>query len=134
MISDPKYLIGEKIFPAGTIRCMLAVSVGFVLAATLEAKAEGRTISIVSGTYGQSCGALHGNVTREMAHRCNGRTTCEYLPRAPQKGRSTGACRNDFVAEWRCDSAEFHTAALGSAVRWGDTLVLSCVSERGAGK
>ena len=41
---------------------------------------------------------------------------------------------SDFVAEWRCDGADVHTAALGPEVRRGDTLVLSCVSKRGAGK
>lgn len=133
MISVPKYSCGKRAFPGGSIRCMLTVSVICVLVASRETKAEGRTIRIVSGTYGQNCGALHGNVTHDLAHRCDGRTTCEYSPRAPRKGR-VAACSNDFVAEWRCGGAEFHTAALGPAVRWGDTLVLSCASERGAGK
>jgi hypothetical protein len=113
---------------------MLAVSVVLVLATSLEANAQGRTIRIVSGTYGQSCGALHGNVTHDVAHRCDGRMTCEYSPRTTRKGGLAAACRNDFVAEWRCDGDEFHTAALGPDVRLGDTLVLSCLSERGAGK
>jgi hypothetical protein len=46
----------------------------------------------------------------------------------------TVACSSDFVAEWRCDSADFHTAALSPEVGSGDRLVLSCVMERGAGK
>jgi hypothetical protein len=134
MISVPKYSAGKEILPGAGLGCMLALSVVFLLAASLEAKAQGRTISIVSGTYGQNCGGVRGNVTHDVAHRCNGRTTCEYSPRAPRKDRAAVACSNDFVAEWRCDGAEFHTAALGPAVTRGDTLVLSCVGERGAGK
>ncbi|WP_175147795.1 hypothetical protein [Paraburkholderia ultramafica] len=108
---------------------MLAV---FVLAAS--SKAEVRTIQIVSGTYGQNCGAPHGNVTHDVAHQCDGRMTCEYAPRGTHKRRLAMACSSDFVAEWRCDSADFHTAALSPEARSGDTLVLSCVMERGAGK
>jgi hypothetical protein len=108
---------------------MLAI---LVLAASSEAQV--RTIQIVSGTYGQNCGAPHGNVTHDVALQCDGRTTCEYAPQGTRKRRSAVACSSDFIAEWRCDSADFHTAALSPEAGSGDTVVLSCVMERGAGK
>jgi hypothetical protein len=108
---------------------MLAI---FVLAASSQA--EVRTIQIVSGTYGQNCGAPHGNVTHDVALQCDGRTTCEYVPHGTRKRRLAAACSSGFVAEWRCDGADFHTAALSPEARSDDTLVLSCVMERGAGK
>ena len=104
----------------------------FVLA--MNSQAQVRTIQIVAGTYGQNCGAQHGNETRDVARQCNGLTTCEYTPRGTREGRHAAACRKGFVAEWRCDDADFHTAALSPEARTGDTLVLSCVIERGAGK
>jgi hypothetical protein len=111
---------------------MLAV---FVLATNAGAsEGQVRTIQIVSGSYGQNCGAPHGNETRDVARRCDGLMTCEYSPRERLRSRPAAKCRSGFVAEWRCDHADFHTAALSPEARRGDTLVLSCVIERGAGK
>ncbi|WP_233837439.1 hypothetical protein [Paraburkholderia sp. ZP32-5] len=108
----------------------------FVLAANVGA--EQRTITIVSGTYGQNCGAARGNLTRDVARHCNGRESCGYavpgLQAGPHKDSIAGTCRRDFLAEWHCDNAEFHSAALGAGAKSGDTLVLSCVESRGAGK
>jgi hypothetical protein len=60
--------------------------------------------------------------------------TCEYAPRESLRSRAAAKCRSGFVAEWRCDDTDFHTAALSPEAGRGDTLVLSCVIERGAGK
>lgn len=127
----PGYRSDKPALHNGSIRCVSAVLAIFALAA--NAQAEVRTIRIVSGTYGQNCGAPHGNVSHDVARRCDGLTTCEYVPRATPKGR-LAACRSDFVAEWRCDGADFHTAALSPEATPGDTLVMSCVAQRGAGK
>ncbi|TDN67284.1 hypothetical protein B0G77_0539 [Paraburkholderia sp. BL10I2N1] len=43
-------------------------------------------------------------------------------------------CRKDFLVEWLCSDTEFHTAALSPEAGLGNTLVLSCVREAGAGK
>jgi hypothetical protein len=132
MINVPGSRPDKPVLQRAGIRWIPALLAIFVLAASAEA--EVRTIRIVSGTYGQNCGAPHGNVSRDVARHCDGRTTCEYAPRVTRKERPAPACRSDFVAEWRCDGADFHTAALSPGASLGDTLVMSCVVQRGAGK
>ena len=89
------------------------------------------TIAIVSGTYGSNCGAPRGNVTRDLAQHCDGLQTCSYP--VSMVAAQSGGCRNDYLAEWRCGSHEFHTAALAAGAGAGDRLVLSCVPSSGPG-
>jgi hypothetical protein len=35
-------------------------------------------VNIRSATYGGNCGATQGNVTRDLASSCNGKTDCGY--------------------------------------------------------
>jgi hypothetical protein len=122
-----------RAFLSGLVRCVPVIAGIFMLAA--NASAEVRAISIVSGTYGENCGAARGNMTRSIARQCNGRATCAYtVAGGIHKDGVPAACHSDFLAEWHCDNADFHTAALGPGARVGDTLVLSCVESRGAGK
>ncbi|WP_434665969.1 hypothetical protein P5W99_35310 [Paraburkholderia sp. A3BS-1L] len=119
-----------------------------VAANTLK-PAAAPAIAIVSGTWGASCGAPHGNVTRELARRCNGLRTCGYVLDAraihslparvgesltsTRNATAARTCRVDYRARWRCGSREVHDAALGAEASPGDTLVLSCVHEDGPG-
>jgi hypothetical protein len=119
-------------FLSGIVRCIALAFGMFLLAANVGA--EERTITIVSGTYGQNCGAPRGNLTRDVARHCNGRSSCGYAVPGLRKDSVASACRRDFLAEWHCDNAEFHSAALGPGAKSGDTLVLGCVESRGAGK
>ena len=98
------------------------------------AAAQSSTVTIVSGTYGPNCGAPQGNLTADLALRCNGRDTCSYsLPGSiARDGRQ--ACRGSFVAEWRCGQHESHVAMLGAGATPGDELVMTCVRFGGAGK
>ncbi|HEY2020327.1 hypothetical protein [Paraburkholderia sp.] len=119
-------------FRSGIIRWMPLMLCMVLLAANVGA--EQRTIQIVSGTYGANCGAPRGNLTREVARHCNGRSSCGYSVPGLDQGSAASACHGDFLAEWHCDNAEFHSAALAPGATLGDTLVLSCVESRGAGK
>ncbi|EDZ98721.1 hypothetical protein BH160DRAFT_5982 [Burkholderia sp. H160] len=101
---------------------------------SVNADAQMRAITIVSGTYGQNCGAPRGNLTRELARHCNRRETCNYAMPSLHKAGLMMACPSDFQAEWRCDHADFHSAALAPGAKSGDTLVLGCTESRGAGK
>ncbi|OLL32209.1 hypothetical protein BTH42_07080 [Burkholderia sp. SRS-W-2-2016] len=119
-------------FFSGIIRGAL-LSFGILMLAGAAA-ADMRSITIVSGTYGENCGAPHGNLTRDIARRCNGRQTCDYVVPGARKDHATRACPANFLAQWHCDGGSFHDAALSPGARSGDTLVLSCVESRGAGK
>ncbi|SMG51498.1 hypothetical protein [Paraburkholderia susongensis] len=101
---------------------------------TANAAAEMRSITIVSGTYGENCGAPRGNMTHDVARHCNGRASCDYTMPGIYKDGLVSACRSDFLAEWHCDGTDLHSAALSAGAKSGDTLVLSCVESRGAGK
>lgn len=105
-----------------------------MLAALAISSAEAREIKVVSGTFGENCGASRGNATADLARQCDGLQTCRYvLHEAPTHAPSV-RCRTDFRAEWFCTDTEFHTATLGAKAEPGSTLVLSCVEEAGAGK
>ncbi|MGU7768804.1 hypothetical protein ACV229_01295 [Burkholderia sp. MR1-5-21] len=95
--------------------------------------ADARTIDIVSGTYGQNCGARRGNATHDLARRCDGRLTCDYILNRTF-GAGAASCRRGFLAEWRCSNTEFHTAALSAGAKSGDVLVLSCERQDGPGR
>ncbi|CAB3802650.1 hypothetical protein LMG28688_05607 [Paraburkholderia caffeinitolerans] len=140
--------------PAGWILLGTLVFVAFAVwsesvAANTLKPAAAPVIAIVSGTWGANCGAPHGNATRDLARRCDGLRTCGYVLDAramssppsranqalpsPRIATSSGACRVDYRARWRCGSHEVHDAALGATASPGDTLVLSCVHENGPG-
>jgi hypothetical protein len=119
-------------FVSGIVRAALALAAIFMVFAS--AGAQMHAITIVSGTYGGNCGAPHGNLTRELARHCNGRESCDYRMPGVHKGGLTMGCQSDFRAEWHCEHADFHSAALSPGAKSGDTLVLGCVESRGAGK
>lgn len=96
--------------------------------------ARALTVTIVSGTYGPNCGAPPGNLTADLARRCNGRDTCSYPIPANVAQPDRPACRASFVAEWRCGQDEPHLATLATGAMPGDRLVMSCVRYGGAGK
>lgn len=91
-------------------------------------------VTIVSGTYGQNCGAPEGNLTADLVRRCNGRDTCSYPLPSSAALQSEQTCRASFVAQWRCGQDESHFATLGAGARSGDRLVMSCIRYGGAGK
>ncbi|TDN67283.1 hypothetical protein B0G77_0538 [Paraburkholderia sp. BL10I2N1] len=72
--------VNSTIF-TGDIRCVWLILGIITLAACSIAQA--RAIKIVSGTYDQNCGAPRGNATHDLAHQCDGRTTCRYIRRDP---------------------------------------------------
>jgi hypothetical protein len=107
----------------------------FAIAALMaSSSAQAIAIKVVSGTYGQNCGAQRSNATPDLAARCNGKDTCEYRVDRRRILDPTAGCRKDFLAEWRCGKTEFHTAMLSPEAGAGSTLVLSCVRQTGAGK
>ena len=109
----------------------VAVGLGGRLISSAALGGNEASIAIVSGTYGSNCGAPHGNATLDLAQHCNGLRTCNY-PVSVIAAQS-GGCRNDYLAEWRCGSHEFHNAALAAGAGAGDRLVLSCEPSSGPG-
>jgi hypothetical protein len=105
-----------------------------IAALALNSAAQATTIKIVSGTYGQNCGAQRGNATRDLKTQCDNQVTCEYQVDRKSIPDPALGCRKDFLAEWRCDETNVHVAMLSPEAGTGSTLVLGCVSQTGAGK
>ncbi|HEX7913551.1 MAG TPA: hypothetical protein VF534_36475 [Paraburkholderia sp.] len=119
---------------ASVARFCCALIIFGVVSLPTSSDASGRLIAIVSGTYGQNCGAQSGNATHDLASQCNGHETCNFVL-DPQISASTGNhCSKNFVAEWQCDSQESHSAVLGPEAGHDSTLVLTCIESTGAGK
>jgi hypothetical protein len=59
-------------------------------------------LNIRSATYGASCGAPTGNVTRSLANSCNGRANCNYVVDVEQLGDPAPRCGKDFQVEYSC--------------------------------
>ncbi len=130
-----KMFANRPIPPAGLTAVLsgFLVMCGLVVTAA-SSEAPERSIEVLSGTYGSNCGLPQGNVSRDLMSRCDGNQTCSYELADRSRLAQVQRCRPDFVAEWRCGDAEFHTAALASGAKPGDTLVLSCARSTGAGK
>jgi hypothetical protein len=125
------------------VQCMVAnvtrqkaictlLSLAGLFGASVNALAD--PIRIESGTYGENCGAHHGNSTRDLALHCNLADTCRYPVALPAALRTRNACKADFVVEWSCGPGEFYQAVVRSAANYGGILVLTCIPSTGAGK
>ncbi|WP_235442756.1 cupredoxin domain-containing protein [Caballeronia mineralivorans] len=129
--------VNKTIFCPTRKRAVLIRHIGIIFgiaALVANSSAQAVAIKVVSGTYGQNCGAQHGNATPDMETQCDGPDTCEYrIDRRTVRDPAAG-CPKDFLAEWRCGETEFHIAMLSPEVGADDTLVLSCAGAMGAGK
>ncbi|MEM5383515.1 hypothetical protein VSR68_07910 [Paraburkholderia phymatum] len=114
---------------SGLFMCVVIASA----LASMSVQAQ-QQIRIQSGTYGANCGATPGNVTRDLASRCNSHATCRYIVNAKLDLKPHPSCAADFVAEWSCDHREFHRAMLSAGAGNGSSLMITCVPSTGAGK
>lgn len=117
---------------AGIIRGVWVISGVVVLAPSSNTEAQ--TIKIVSGTYGQNCGAQRGNATDDLAAHCDNRDACGYRIDKTAIGDPAVGCQKDFLAEWQCSDTEFHAAVISPEAGTGSTIVLSCIRQTGPGK
>jgi hypothetical protein len=87
---------------------------------------DGGGISVISGTYGRSCGVREGNVTRDLATACNGRGDCQYTVDVNRLGDPAPNCRKDFVATWQCPDGQRHSTGAPPEAGLGSVVRLSC--------
>ncbi|MHB8741642.1 MAG: hypothetical protein ACYC9L_00820 [Sulfuricaulis sp.] len=85
------------------------------------------TIKLVTGTYGGNCGAKPGNATDQVAHICDGQSTCDYLINPSAPGDIASICNKEFRAEWRCgNSATLYAVSVPASPARGEHLHLTC--------
>lgn len=70
--------------------------------ASLSGPPPAGTIDVLTAAYGASCVKIEGNATGSVRHRCNGRTSCDYVVNVAILGDPAPGCSKDFKVEWRC--------------------------------
>ena len=86
-----------------------------------------RIIHVVAGSYGENCGARHGNTTQHLQQMCAGQPGCTYRVDYKVIGDPAYGCRKDYVAEWRCgDEPVVRRAVAAPEAGFGSTVDLRC--------
>lgn len=73
----------------------------------LARSSGGSVISVVSATYGSSCGQPIGNQTANLARACDGKQECRYTVDFRAIGDPAPMCRKDYIAEWACGGVSY---------------------------
>jgi len=82
---------------------------------------------VVAGSYGQNCGARHGNTTSHLQQMCAGQPSCTYRVDYKVIGDPAYGCQKDYVAEWRCgDEPVVRRATAAPEAGFGSTVDLRC--------
>ena len=116
------------------VRLAMSTSGGAVLAdkTGMNEKTENAkpAIKVVTGTYGNNCGARAGNATAQVARTCDGQALCEYRIDPATLEDPAPNCAKNFMAEWKCGTAEtiYAVSMPASAVR-GEPLRLACSAQ-----
>ncbi|HPX61294.1 MAG TPA: hypothetical protein PLN25_05940 [Deltaproteobacteria bacterium] len=83
-------------------------------------------INVISGSYGQNCGAPQGNVTAHLAEQCNGQKVCKYRIYYKVIGDPKPGCAKDYVATWRCGNGPVRSASAPPEAGTGSIVTLTC--------
>ncbi len=95
--------------------------------AAATAPEETSGLNIRSATYGGNCGAAQGNVTKDLASSCNGKTDCAYKVDVDHIGDPAPKCGKDYVASYSCaPDATILNKGLPAEAGLGSILNLSC--------
>lgn len=86
-------------------------------------------INVMQATYGKNCGAVDGNVTRQVAKSCTGKKECNYIVDVRNLGDPAPNCGKDFTVNFNCgDDAASHRVELPGEAGLGSLASLSCGS------
>ncbi len=94
--------IGIRWWAAGGAVVIAAIIVYFFWGGE---KNSGPTISVISATYGQNCGAPVGNATDALRKACDRRSICNYIVDVNVLGDAAGGCDKDFEVNYQCSGA-----------------------------
>jgi hypothetical protein len=87
-------------------------------------------LNVRAATYGASCGAPSGNVTKDIASSCNGRADCNYIVDVDRLGDPAPRCGKDFQVEYSCaPDTELLHKQLPAEAGLKSQLQLSCAPE-----
>jgi len=84
------------------------------------------TISVLSATYGHSCGAAEGNHTTWVEKACAGRVACAFKV-SNEHGDPSPECAKDFTVKYRCgDRPDVRKTEHGAETGENYSVQLSC--------
>ena len=87
------------------------------------------TIKVVTGSYGNNCGAKSGNATAQVARACDGQSLCEYKIDPATLEDSAPGCAKNFTAEWKCGTAAtVYSVSVPPGGVPGENLRLACTA------
>lgn len=96
-------------------------------AANEKVESAKSTIKVVAGTYGNNCGARPGNATAQVARACDGQVLCEYKIDSAALEDTAPNCAKNFMAEWKCGSAEaIYAVSVPAGAGRNESLRLAC--------
>jgi hypothetical protein len=87
-------------------------------------------ISVTSATYGASCKAPKGNVTKFLQTACDGKSSCQYSVDYKTIGDPAPGCSKDFSVEWTCGGIAGGTSSAAGEAGLGSKVTLACTSGR----
>lgn len=88
------------------------------------------TIKVVTGTYGNNCGAKPGNATAQVSRACDGQTLCEYKIDPATLEDSASNCARNFTAEWKCGAgATVYAVSMPAGAARDEPLRLACSTQ-----
>jgi|GEM_PF-2105151 len=90
-----------------------------------QAQNQQTAIGVTSATYGGSCKAPKGNVTKALQTACNGKASCQYTVSDSVLGDPAHGCQSDFVVEWTCGAGPGGSASLPAEAN-GNKVSLVC--------
>jgi hypothetical protein len=59
-------------------------------------------LHVQTATYGGNCRAAAGNATLDVAQRCDGKVSCDYVVNVEQLRDPAPGCGKDFVVDYQC--------------------------------
>ena len=88
------------------------------------------TIKVVTGSYGNNCGAKPGNATAQVSRACDGQALCEYKIDPAALDDPAPNCAKNFMVEWKCGAgATVYAVSVPAGAARGEPLRLACSTQ-----
>jgi len=84
------------------------------------------TVEVRTAWYGESCGAIPGNVTAHVQTQCAGKDVCQYRVDTYAVGDPAPGCQKNYVVLFTCSGEpDLRLAQIGAEAQ-GKTITLAC--------
>jgi len=107
---------------------LVTVGIYQAVAGTFRSEVEIKHgVIIRAASYGENCGAKHGNVTLPLKRACDGRDNCRYVVDYNVLGDTAGGCGKGFSADYVCAlDATARRVEIPGEAGFGSVAVMDC--------